>query len=202
MWKLLWIPVFAVLSALGLLIAAVVVIASASDRQAAVIASTPHMDILGLTTAQERGCGILAGYMNYDRNAIRAWCASEGNKGNPGQPAYNLLFLSCGVPEQIDCVTLAGRKWAEFASPDDFAIAAWNNLVRGQKQNYRGILSAAGTSPMNEILAIAASPWDGGNVAWGDPAGHYGGRGENLIASYSSLTGIQIRCSQDRACAM
>lgn len=200
--KLLWIPVFIVVAALGLLCGAVVLIASASDHQAAVIASAPHMDVLGLTAAQERGAAILAGYMNYDRNAIRAWLASEGNKGNPGQPAYNLLFLSCGVPEEIDCVELAGRKWAEFATPDTFAIAAWNSLVRGQKQNYRGILSAAGTSPMNEIIAIAASPWDGGNVAWGDPAGHYGGRGENLIASYASLTGIQLRCAQDSACAM
>lgn len=199
--KLLWVPVFFVVAALGLLCSAVVLIASAADHQAAVIASPPHTDVLGLTAAQERGAAILAGYMNYDLNAIRAWIASEGNKGNAGQPAYNLLFLSCGVPEQIDCVELAGRKWAEFSSPDAFAIAAWNNLVRGQKQNYRGILSAAGTSALSEIIAIAASPWDGGNVAWGDPAGHYGGMGQNLLASYSSLTGIIFRCASDHACA-
>lgn len=152
----------------------------------------PHAGTLALTADQETFATSLSALMGYDENVIRAWVASEGNVGNDGQPEGNLLFLSCGVPEETGCVELAGRMWATFASPEDGAIAAYANLAR-QPSSFGAVLAAGGAAPIDEMMALAESPWDEGH--YGDPPG------SNLIGAYAALMGIQLRCAQEHACA-
>lgn len=191
MKRFILVSVAAVASTVALFITAIVFIAG--NQPSALTVSTIQNVGMTLTPAQEVGCGTLASYMNYDHNAVRAWCAAEGNVGNPGQPANNLLFLSCGVPEQDGCITLNGRRWATFPSVEVGAIAMWNNLARNPNL-YGGVLAASGSDPVTEMQAIAVSPWD---------AGHYGNPpGTNLIADYDTLLGIRISCSGAKVCAV
>jgi hypothetical protein len=153
----------------------------------------PHAGgTLALTADQATFAATLSALMGYDENVIRAWVASEGNVGNEGQPEGNLLFLSCGVPEETGCVELAGRMWATFASPEDGAAAAYGNLAR-QPRSFGEVLAAGGLAPVDEMMALAESPWDEGH--YGDPPG------TNLIGAYDALMGIKVSCPRSRMCA-
>src|SRR4029077_5528420 len=73
-----------------------------------------------------------------------------------------------------------------FASPEEAAQAVCLTLGASQ---YRGIVASVGQAPTLQLIAIAQSPGDGGYVAWGDPSGHYGGDGRNLVNTYYRLIG-------------
>ena len=129
----------------------------------------------GAAPAQEEFAGALVGCSGLDPNVVLAWTLAEGGGVNPSQPPNNFLFL-----------TAATGGFRSFASPEEAAQAVCLTLT---SNDYAMIPLSAGQTPTLQLIAIAQSPWDGGHVAWGDPAGHYGGDGRNLLASYYSLIG-------------
>ena len=136
------------------------------------------------TQAQEQFAGDLVACSHLDSYVALGWTLAEGGGVNSGQPAYNFLFL-----------TAPGGGFREFASSEEAAAAVCSTL---RAPDYAGLLSAAQTAtPLDQVLAIAESPWDGGHVAWGDPAGHYGGRGQNLLSAYYGVLGTSY-CSGTR----
>lgn len=128
-----------------------------------------------VTDAQAQFAGSLVACSGLSPDVALGWIVAEGGGVNPGQPANNFLFL-----------TAATGGFRDFPTPQDAATAVCQTL---QAKDYAGILASAGQSATLQLLAIAESPWDGGHVAWGDPAGHYGGSGQNLVGAYYSLMG-------------
>lgn len=130
----------------------------------------------GATDAQEFFAGALASCQpGLDGAVALGWALAEGGGVNPGQPPNNFLFL-----------TAATGGFRSFASPLDAAQAVCVTL---QAPDYTVIRASLGRPAVEQLIAIAESPWDGGHVAWGDPSGHYGGTGQNLIAAYYRATG-------------
>lgn len=136
--------------------------------------------------------GTVCGQMSL--SVTRGWAKAEGGGVNPGQPANNYLFLSCGGA--AGCVSLAGGLWRTFASPADAALAVWAQLIGSPA--YAGVVAAAasglGDDPV--IEAIAGSPWDGGHYA--SAAGQVGAK---LIWAYDAVLGVGARaCLHGAAC--
>lgn len=137
-----------------------------------------------LTADQLTFCSTLAADLGADQRAICAWVVAEGNVGNPGQPTGNMLFISCGDPEETGCVTLNGRAWATFDNAAAGAQAAYDNLTANPKW-YGAILADASGDPLTLLGDIGASPWDAGHYA--DPSGVPGSK---LATDYAELVGI------------
>jgi hypothetical protein len=129
----------------------------------------------GATAGQEEFAGALGLCWPADPYVRLAWTVAEGGGVNPGQPPNNFLFL-----------TAVTGGFQSFDSPESAAQAVCQTL---QAPQYAGVLSSVGLAPVLQLIAVAQSPWDGGYVAWGDPAGHYGGDGRNLVGAYYRLLG-------------
>lgn len=145
-------------------------------------ASRPGHDV-GLTAPQEVFSEDVSAGTGLDLGVIRAQAMIEGNKGNPGQPIGNILWEGCAAPGATGCVELDGRKWAEFPGPHEGAASTVANY---KTKLYASVLATAGKPPLEQIAAIAVSPWD---------VGHYGGPGgPHLVDAYS-----RIRKATDKA---
>lgn len=129
----------------------------------------------GTTAGQQEFAGALVACSGLDPNVALAWAVQEGGGVNDGQPPNNFLFL-----------TAVTGGFRSFASPEEAAIAVCQTL---QARQYAGILASIGLAPTLQLIAIYSSPWDGGYVPLGDPSGHYGGDGRNLVSTYYRLIG-------------
>ena len=128
-----------------------------------------------------------------------------GAAAGPGQvlagrfSSWQLAFIrGLSASTGLDMYTVAAWVLAEGGPPDNplnigpgqhysNPVAATTSFLR-QNSYYRGILaSAKHDNPVAQVMAIARSPWDGGTVAWGNPAGHYGGKGQHLLADLKSI---------------
>jgi len=113
--------------------------------------------------------------------AMAQWNAEEGSSGNwPGHNPAGIRPGNTAVDALANGVNQAGF---DTFTNDITGAQAYATLINTDK-NYAGIRQSikAGT-PQAELAAIAASPWD---------TGHYGGSGQNLFASYASVTGNKV----------
>jgi hypothetical protein len=114
-----------------------------------------------------------------DPRVIAAWMFEEGAFKKGGTGGFNYLNLRPTAVDGHTSVSSGG-----FSQYPDVNAAISATIQVLHQPNMKIILATAQTrpTPQKQITAIAASPWD---------SGHYGGAGQSLIATITSLFGGQ-----------
>lgn len=109
------------------------------------------------------------------------WNQEEGVE-SPNWPNNNPAGITPGNP-QVDALS-TGTNNGFDVFPTPAAGAQAYGILINTDSNYAGIRAVANTgSAYAQLNAIAQSPWD---------AGHYGGNGYKLFASYTAVTGVSV----------
>lgn len=123
-----------------------------------------------LTNEAEALAQALQRSLGLDLNVLRAWIAHESAWGR--SPIRSFNYLNAKKVEGGQLV------WASFSSVAE-AADYYTGLIHRRPEWYGPIVASAGSSPAQQIAAIAASPWD---------QSHYGGPGgPNLRRTYGTV---------------
>lgn len=137
------------------------------------ILTGPGISSIGSNQELADFSNVLAGATGLDPRVIYAW-GMEETGGAPYGGHHNWLNLRPYPGDPYSGVSPGN--FEEYNSIGDAERAA---IIRLHQPFARGIIASAGSTPANEISAIAASGWD---------AGHYGGPGgPNLLSEFRSI---------------